>query len=149
MPCDKILLFDGRFFTALGVSGDMAIGDVFTVDGCSELHYVDTGMYDTAEYGAVYILDADRPALVDTGIGTRYEAILDALAEVGIAREDLEYILPTHVHLDHAGGAGYLAEYDAERFFRDARIYRIYEGTTQILQLQIAKRMLREYAAQV
>ncbi|WP_234028198.1 acyl-CoA dehydrogenase family protein [Qipengyuania aquimaris] len=47
------------------------------------------------------------------------------------------------------GGAGYLAEYDAERFFRDARIYRIYEGTTQILQLQIAKRMLREYAASV
>ncbi|WP_279351767.1 acyl-CoA dehydrogenase family protein [Erythrobacter litoralis] len=46
------------------------------------------------------------------------------------------------------GGAGYLAEYDAERFFRDARIYRIYEGTTQILQLQIAKNMLREYAAQ-
>ena len=45
------------------------------------------------------------------------------------------------------GGAGYLAEYDAERFFRDARIYRIYEGTTQILQLQIAKHMLREAAA--
>jgi acyl-CoA dehydrogenase len=44
------------------------------------------------------------------------------------------------------GGAGYLAEYDAERFFRDSRIYRIYEGTTQILQLQIAKHMLREYA---
>ena len=46
------------------------------------------------------------------------------------------------------GGAGYLAEYDAERFFRDARIYRIYEGTTQILQLQIAKHMLREWSAQ-
>ena len=46
------------------------------------------------------------------------------------------------------GGAGYLAEYDAERFFRDARIYRIYEGTTQILQLQIAKHLLREWAAQ-
>ncbi len=44
------------------------------------------------------------------------------------------------------GGAGYLAEYDAERFYRDARIYRIYEGTTQILQLQIAKHMLREWA---
>ena len=43
------------------------------------------------------------------------------------------------------GGAGYLAEYDAERFFRDARVYRIYEGTTQILQLQIAKHMLREW----
>ncbi|MBS3960841.1 MAG: acyl-CoA dehydrogenase family protein [Sandarakinorhabdus sp.] len=46
------------------------------------------------------------------------------------------------------GGAGYLAEYDAERFFRDARVYRIYEGTTQILQLQIAKHMLREWAQQ-
>lgn len=45
------------------------------------------------------------------------------------------------------GGAGYLAEYEAERFFRDARIYRIYEGTTQILQLVIAKNMLREFDA--
>ena len=44
------------------------------------------------------------------------------------------------------GGAGYLAEYEAERFFRDARILRIYEGTTQIMQLQIAKQMLREFA---
>ena len=88
----------------------MAIGDVFAVEGCPDLHYVDTGMYDTEEYGTVYVLDAERPALVDTGIGTRYENVLDALAEVGIAREDLAYILPTHVHLDHAGGAGYLAE---------------------------------------
>ncbi len=44
------------------------------------------------------------------------------------------------------GGAGYLAEYEAERFFRDSRVYRIYEGTTQILQLAIAKNMLREFA---
>jgi acyl-CoA dehydrogenase len=45
------------------------------------------------------------------------------------------------------GGAGYLAEYQAERFFRDVRIYRIYEGTTQIMQLVIAKQMLRDFAA--
>lgn len=45
------------------------------------------------------------------------------------------------------GGRGYLAEYDAELFFRDARTYRIHEGTTQILQLQIVKHMLREWAA--
>ena len=44
------------------------------------------------------------------------------------------------------GGAGYLREYHAERFFRDARIYRIYEGTTEILQLAVAKQVLREYA---
>lgn len=45
------------------------------------------------------------------------------------------------------GGAGYMADYEAERFFRDARVYRIYEGTTQILQLVIAKAMLREWNA--
>ncbi len=44
------------------------------------------------------------------------------------------------------GGAGYLAEYQAERFFRDSRVYRIYEGTTQIMQLVIAKQLLREFA---
>lgn len=43
------------------------------------------------------------------------------------------------------GGAGYLAEYEAERLYRDARIYRIYEGTTQIQQLVIARQMIREF----
>ena len=46
------------------------------------------------------------------------------------------------------GGAGYLSEYDAERFYRDVRLYRIYEGTTQIQQLVIAKQMLRQFAEQ-
>ncbi|AQL43184.1 MBL fold metallo-hydrolase [Halorientalis sp. IM1011] len=88
----------------------MAIGDHLTVDGVDGVTYVDTGMYDTAEYGAVYIVDADEPAIVDSGIGTNYEAILDGLRAAGIAPEDLATIALTHVHLDHAGGAGYLAE---------------------------------------
>ena len=88
----------------------MSPGDVFDVEPCPGVSYVDTGMYDTAEYGSVYVIDADRPAIVDTGIGTNHERILDALDEQGIERADLEAILVTHVHLDHAGGAGYLAE---------------------------------------
>ncbi|WP_324665981.1 MBL fold metallo-hydrolase [Haloarcula sediminis] len=86
----------------------MAIGDVYDAESCADVHYVDTGMYDAAEYGSVYIVDAERPALVDTGIGTHYETILAALDEVGIAPEELDVIALTHVHLDHAGGAGYL-----------------------------------------
>lgn len=41
------------------------------------------------------------------------------------------------------GGAGYMAEYGIERFFRDVRLFRLYEGTTQIQQLIIAKEMMR------
>ncbi len=42
------------------------------------------------------------------------------------------------------GGAGYIAEYGVERFYRDVRLFRIYEGTTQIQQLLIARNMIRE-----
>jgi acyl-CoA dehydrogenase len=42
------------------------------------------------------------------------------------------------------GGAGYMAEYDIERFYRDVRLFRLYEGTTQIQQLIIARNMIRD-----
>ena len=42
------------------------------------------------------------------------------------------------------GGAGYMAEYGIERFYRDVRLFRIYEGTSQIQQLVIARNMIRD-----
>ncbi len=42
------------------------------------------------------------------------------------------------------GGAGYIADYGIERFYRDVRLFRIYEGTSQIQQLVIARNMIRE-----
>jgi acyl-CoA dehydrogenase len=45
------------------------------------------------------------------------------------------------------GGAGYIADYGVERFYRDVRLYRLYEGTSQIQQLIIAREMLKEAAA--
>ncbi|MBO21812.1 MAG: acyl-CoA dehydrogenase [Rhodospirillaceae bacterium] len=44
------------------------------------------------------------------------------------------------------GGAGYMAEYPIERFYRDVRLLRIYEGTSQIQQIVIARKMLRAAA---
>jgi acyl-CoA dehydrogenase len=41
------------------------------------------------------------------------------------------------------GGAGYVADYGIERFYRDVRIFRIYEGTSQVQQVVIARNMLR------
>jgi acyl-CoA dehydrogenase len=45
------------------------------------------------------------------------------------------------------GGYGYIKEYPIERLFRDARLFRIYEGTSQIQQLVIAREMLKQHAA--
>lgn len=42
------------------------------------------------------------------------------------------------------GGAGYVADFGVERFYRDVRLFRIYEGTTQIQQLVIARNMIRD-----
>jgi acyl-CoA dehydrogenase len=42
------------------------------------------------------------------------------------------------------GGAGYVSDYAIERFYRDVRLFRIFEGTSQILQLVIARNMIRE-----
>jgi acyl-CoA dehydrogenase len=47
------------------------------------------------------------------------------------------------------GGNGYIREYAAEQLFRDARLYRIYEGTTQIQQLIIAKNVLDQMRDQI
>jgi len=45
------------------------------------------------------------------------------------------------------GGAGYIADYGIERFYRDVRLFRIYEGTTQIQQIVIARNMISDAAA--
>jgi acyl-CoA dehydrogenase len=42
------------------------------------------------------------------------------------------------------GGAGYIADYGIERFYRDVRLFRLYEGTSQIQQLIIARNMVRD-----
>jgi len=44
------------------------------------------------------------------------------------------------------GGAGYVADYGIERFYRDVRLFRIYEGTSQIQQLVIARELLSDAA---
>jgi glyoxylase-like metal-dependent hydrolase (beta-lactamase superfamily II) len=62
-------------------------------------------------HAAAHVIeDAGRAAIVDVGTNASVPYLLTALAELGIAREAVDYLLLTHVHLDHAGGAGRLMQ---------------------------------------
>ena len=52
------------------------------------------------------IVEGDRAAIVDTGTSFSVPGVLAALAAKGIAPAQVDYVILTHVHLDHAGGAG-------------------------------------------
>jgi glyoxylase-like metal-dependent hydrolase (beta-lactamase superfamily II) len=54
------------------------------------------------------VVDAGRAAFVDTGTSHSLPALLHALESKGIDRTAVDWVLTTHVHLDHAGGAGAL-----------------------------------------
>jgi glyoxylase-like metal-dependent hydrolase (beta-lactamase superfamily II) len=94
----------------------MTIGDVQTVADATDVYYVDTGMYDAAEYGSVYVIDGERTAVVDSGTGGGYDVLTDGLEELGI--DSLDAVVLTHVHLDHTGCAGHLLE-----DYPDAQMY--------------------------
>lgn len=81
------------------------------------------------------ILDAAR--LRDEGANTTRQA---ACAKM-FASEMVGRIADRAVQI--FGGAGYMAEYPVERFYRDVRLFRIFEGTTQIQQLVIARELLK------
>lgn len=95
-----------------------------------------------AEIYAAECMLADACRLADSG----RRITIEAAAAKMFASEMCGRVADRCVQIH--GGAGYLAEYEAERFFRDARLYRIYEGTTQILQLVIARAMLKALAAE-
>ena len=72
------------------------------------VHAIDLG-YTRPELAASHLIVRDgRAAFVDTGPNGSVPRLLAGLDAVGVAREAVDYVLLTHVHLDHAGGAGEL-----------------------------------------
>jgi len=57
----------------------------------------------------VYLIVDDNAALVEVGCAVQIPDILEAVGQLGYDLRKLSYIIPTHVHSDHAGGAGLLA----------------------------------------
>ena len=67
---------------------------------------IDTGMAGQPELNAVYLIESDEPCLVESGPGADGPEVVAALEALGIGPSDLAHIVVTHVHMDHAGGAG-------------------------------------------
>jgi glyoxylase-like metal-dependent hydrolase (beta-lactamase superfamily II) len=67
---------------------------------------------------AGYLIEGPEPVLVETGSQTSAPALIAALDELGVGPDDLAGIAVTHIHLDHAGGAG-----DVARAFPNATVY--------------------------
>ncbi len=83
-----------------------------TLEYCTELPEqivcIDTG-YGRPNLDAAYLLRAgERAAFIDTGTYSCVPRFLQALDYYGIPRTNVDYVIPTHAHLDHAGGAGEL-----------------------------------------
>jgi glyoxylase-like metal-dependent hydrolase (beta-lactamase superfamily II) len=69
---------------------------------------LDTGFLQP-ELAASYLVEADgRYAFIETGTALGVPGLLGELDRMGVARDQVDYVIPTHVHLDHAGGAGSL-----------------------------------------
>lgn len=72
------------------------------------IYCIDTGMGRAGLASCYLIVEDGEAALIETGTHLCVPAIIEAINELGINLEQLRYIIPTHVHLDHAGGAGTL-----------------------------------------
>ena len=66
-------------------------------------------LFERERLNAVHVLvERGRAAIIDSGTANGVGRVLQALAEKGVAPEQVDYVILTHVHLDHAGGAGQL-----------------------------------------
>jgi len=71
---------------------------------------IDTQMAGYEEVVAAFVVPGDRPAVVETGPATVTQTLTDGLAALGLGPDDVAYFVVSHVHLDHAGAAGDVAE---------------------------------------
>ena len=72
------------------------------------VYAIDTGFQRDHFDAAYLLLHRGRAAFIDTGPNPGVPRLLAALSALGLAPDAVDFVIPTHVHLDHAGGAGLL-----------------------------------------
>jgi len=69
---------------------------------------IETGFQRPGLAASYLVEEGGRAAFVETGTSLSVPGLLQALEQRGVPRAAVDYVIPTHVHLDHAGGAGEL-----------------------------------------
>jgi glyoxylase-like metal-dependent hydrolase (beta-lactamase superfamily II) len=72
------------------------------------IHTIDTGFVRPHFDAAYLVVENGRGAFIDCGTNHALPRMLDGLRDAGLAPADVDWLILTHVHLDHAGGAGEL-----------------------------------------
>jgi glyoxylase-like metal-dependent hydrolase (beta-lactamase superfamily II) len=80
----------------------------FILDLGQGVYAIDTGFHRPMFDAAYLVVEHGRALFVDTGPNPGVPRLLEALDALGVARDRVDHVIPTHVHLDHAGGAGLL-----------------------------------------
>jgi len=75
-----------------------------------ELYLIDLQDMGMRNRTGSYIIKGAQPALIETGPSPSIPHLLAGLRELELSPEDVRYIIVTHIHLDHAGGAGWLLQ---------------------------------------
>ncbi|MCI4430577.1 MAG: MBL fold metallo-hydrolase [Burkholderiales bacterium] len=76
-----------------------------------DIYVIDTGFVRPRFDASHLIVERGRAAFVDTGTNFAVPRLLQALDSLGLARDAVDFVIATHVHLDHAGGAGALLQH--------------------------------------
>lgn len=76
----------------------------------AETHLFDVGMFGQKAFGAIYLVDDHRKAIIETGTSWDANRILEAVRGFGLRPADIDVVVVSHIHLDHAGGAGFLMQ---------------------------------------
>ena len=73
-----------------------------------ETYLTDVRMFQQEGFGAVYLIDDEQKAIIETGTSWDASKILEAVKTFGLRPSDIDALVVSHIHLDHAGGAGFL-----------------------------------------
>ena len=83
----------------------------FVEDLGAGVYCIDTGFHRDHFDAAYLLIEGERAAFIDTGTNLAVPRLLAALNALGLTPAAVDYVIPTHVHLDHAGGAGLLMQH--------------------------------------